>query len=128
MEIISNKEYREREGISKSQLFTISKTPFHFKYELENKKERNIDIDNLIKDKVEKDGEKITVDGDYVISSMPVKDLVTGMNDVPEEYREIAESQLAKEELEWAKKWNVPLPRPANLLKKQKILKEQQKN
>ncbi len=39
MEIISNKEYREREGISKSQLFTISKTPFHFKYELENKKE-----------------------------------------------------------------------------------------
>ncbi len=39
----------------------------------------------------EKDGEKITVDGDYIISSMPVKDLVMGMNDVPEEYREIAE-------------------------------------
>ena len=39
----------------------------------------------------EKDGEKITVQGDYVISSMPVKDLVMGMNDVPEEYREIAE-------------------------------------
>lgn len=38
----------------------------------------------------EKDGEKITVDGDYVISSMPVKDLLLGMNDVPEEYREIA--------------------------------------
>ena len=38
----------------------------------------------------EKDGEKITVDGDYIISSMPVKDLVLGMNDVPEEYREIA--------------------------------------
>lgn len=38
----------------------------------------------------EKDGEKITVDGDYIISSMPVKDLVVGMNDVPEEYREIA--------------------------------------
>ena len=43
---------------------------------------------NLI---IEKDGEKITVQGDYVISSMPVKDLVMGMNDVPEEYREIAE-------------------------------------
>jgi protoporphyrinogen oxidase len=39
----------------------------------------------------EKDDEKITVQGDYVISSMPVKDLVMGMNDVPEEYREIAE-------------------------------------
>lgn len=38
----------------------------------------------------EKDGEKVTVDGDYIISSMPVKDLVAGMNDVPEEYREIA--------------------------------------
>ena len=34
---------------------------------------------------------KITVQGDYVISSMPVKDLVMGMNDVPEECREIAE-------------------------------------
>ena len=39
----------------------------------------------------EKDGEKVTVNGDYIISSMPVKDLVLGMNDVPEEYREIAE-------------------------------------
>ena len=38
----------------------------------------------------EKDGEKITVQGDYVISSMPVKDLVMGMNDVPKEYKEIA--------------------------------------
>ena len=38
----------------------------------------------------EKDGEKITVIGDYVISSMPVKDLVLGMNNVPEEYEEIA--------------------------------------
>ena len=38
----------------------------------------------------EKDGEKTTVQGDYVISSMPVKDLVMGMNDVPEEYKEIA--------------------------------------
>ncbi len=49
------------------------------------------DIDNNITALVyEKDGEKITIDGDYIISSMPVKDLVMGMNDVPEEYREIA--------------------------------------
>ena len=49
------------------------------------------DTDNKIKGIVyEKDCEKITVDGDYIISSMPVKDLVLGMNDVPEEYREIA--------------------------------------
>ena len=32
----------------------------------------------------------IKEDGDYVISSMPVKDLVEGMNDVPEQYRQIA--------------------------------------
>ena len=49
------------------------------------------DTDNKITGLVyEKDGEKVTVDGDYIISSMPVKDLVAGMNDVPEEYREIA--------------------------------------
>lgn len=49
------------------------------------------DADNKITGLVyEKDGEKITVDGDYIISSMPVKDLVLGMNDVPDEYREIA--------------------------------------
>ena len=30
-----------------------------------------------------KDGEEYTIDGDYIISSMPVKDLVAGMNDVP---------------------------------------------
>ena len=39
----------------------------------------------------EKDGEKITVNGDYIISSMPVKNLVLGMNDVPEEYKKMAE-------------------------------------
>lgn len=39
----------------------------------------------------EKDGETFEEYGDYVISSMPVKDLVAGMNDVPERYREIAE-------------------------------------
>jgi protoporphyrinogen oxidase len=38
----------------------------------------------------EKDGETIKVEGDYVISSMPLKDLVTGMNDVPEEADRIA--------------------------------------
>ncbi len=38
----------------------------------------------------EKDGESVTVEGDYVISSMPVKDLVEGMNDVPENCRKIA--------------------------------------
>ncbi len=49
------------------------------------------DADNKITGLVyEKDDEKITVDGDYIISSMPVKDLVLGMNDVPDEYREIA--------------------------------------
>lgn len=39
----------------------------------------------------EKDGEKITVNGDYFISSMPIKDLVAGMNDVPDNERRIAE-------------------------------------
>ena len=48
--------------------------------------------DNLVTGLVyEQDGQQITVDGDYVISSMPVKDLVMGMNDVPEQYAKIAE-------------------------------------
>lgn len=38
----------------------------------------------------EKDGERVEVKGDYVISSMPVKDLVAGMNDVPKTYADIA--------------------------------------
>ncbi len=38
----------------------------------------------------EKNGKETTFYGDYVISSMPVKDLVEGMNDVPEKYRNIA--------------------------------------
>ena len=38
----------------------------------------------------EQDGKEITENGDYVISSMPIKDLVAGMNDVPEEYADIA--------------------------------------
>ena len=36
---MTNREYREHEGISRSELFTISKTPLHFKYEQEHKKE-----------------------------------------------------------------------------------------
>lgn len=38
----------------------------------------------------EKDGERITMEGDYIISSMPVRDLMAGMNDVPEEPSRIA--------------------------------------
>ena len=36
---MSQKAYREAEGISRSELFTISKTPLHFKYEQDNPKE-----------------------------------------------------------------------------------------
>ena len=60
---------------------------------------KNAKVVNIIKDEnnnlkglvYEKEGERITVEGDYVISSMPVKDLVLGMNDVPEQYANIAE-------------------------------------
>lgn len=38
----------------------------------------------------EHNGRRETLTGDYIISSMPVKDLVEGMNDVPEAYRRIA--------------------------------------
>ncbi len=38
----------------------------------------------------EQDGQQITVNGDYVISSMPIKDLVAGMNDVPSDPARIA--------------------------------------
>lgn len=38
----------------------------------------------------EKDGQEYTMKGDYFISSMPVKDLVDGMNDVPKEPARIA--------------------------------------
>ena len=38
-----------------------------------------------------KDGQEVKVDGDLVISSMPIKDLVGGMNDVPSKEKEIAE-------------------------------------
>lgn len=36
---MTNKEYRDHEGISKSQLFKIAKSPLHFKYELEHPQE-----------------------------------------------------------------------------------------
>ncbi len=38
-----------------------------------------------------RNGETLTMEGDYLISSMPVKDLVAGMNDVPPEYVRIAQ-------------------------------------
>lgn len=38
----------------------------------------------------EKDGAEHTISGDYIISSMPVKDLVAGINDVPENEARIA--------------------------------------
>lgn len=38
----------------------------------------------------EHNGETCRMEGDYVISSMPIKDLVAGMNDVPEQYAKIA--------------------------------------
>ena len=38
----------------------------------------------------ETDGGHIEIDADYVISSMPVKDLIAGMNDVPEDIKRIA--------------------------------------
>ncbi|MCD8197181.1 MAG: NAD(P)/FAD-dependent oxidoreductase [Lachnospiraceae bacterium] len=38
----------------------------------------------------EQDGERRVMEGDIVISSMPIKDLVAGMNDVPEEPARIA--------------------------------------
>ena len=38
----------------------------------------------------EKDGKQVSVEGDYVISSMPVKDLVEGMNNVPDDILSIA--------------------------------------
>ena len=37
-----------------------------------------------------KDGQEVYLEGDVVISSMPLKDLVVGMNDVPEDVHRIA--------------------------------------
>lgn len=60
---------------------------------------KNAKVINIIKDEdnkisgvvYEKQGKSMTTNGDYVISSMPIKDLVEGMNDVPKEYLEIAQ-------------------------------------
>ena len=38
----------------------------------------------------EMNGQEYTMDGDYIISSMPIKDLVAGMNDVPDTPKRIA--------------------------------------
>lgn len=38
----------------------------------------------------EHNGQKYTIEGDYVISSMPLRDLIAGMNDVPDEPAKIA--------------------------------------
>ena len=38
----------------------------------------------------ESNGKKVKLSGDYVISSMPIKDLVNGMNNVPNKYLKIA--------------------------------------
>lgn len=59
---------------------------------------RNARVVNIMKENssvtgivYEKDGRMITESCDYVISSMPLKDLVAGMNDVPARYARIAE-------------------------------------
>lgn len=59
---------------------------------------RNHKVVGVVKDannhitavKVEHDGITEEFEGDYIISSMPVKDLVGGMNDVPGQYADIA--------------------------------------
>ena len=58
----------------------------------------NAKVTGIIKDednkilglRYEYKGETLWIDGDYVISSMPIKDLVAGINDVPKQYAEIA--------------------------------------
>ena len=59
---------------------------------------RNARVVNIMKENssvtgivYEKEGRMITESCDYVISSMPLKDLVAGMNDVPARYAQIAE-------------------------------------
>ncbi len=51
------------------------------------KKDKNQKITAVV---CEQDGQTVTIEGDIFISSMPVKDLIAGMNDVPEKEREIA--------------------------------------
>ena len=60
---------------------------------------RNHKVVGIVKDSnnhitsitVEHDGKTENFDGDIIISSMPVKDLVSGMNDVPDNMRKISE-------------------------------------
>lgn len=40
---------------------------------------------------VEQDGKKIEISGDYIMSSMPIKDLINGMNFVPQDVKSVAE-------------------------------------
>ncbi|MBE5810532.1 MAG: NAD(P)/FAD-dependent oxidoreductase [Clostridiales bacterium] len=42
-------------------------------------------------------GEKIHLEGDYVLSSMPIKDLVAGMHDVPAACRDIADGLMYRD-------------------------------
>ena len=58
----------------------------------------NAEVENVVKVngrvtgvKYRKDGEVTYLEGDYVISSMPLKDLVVGMNDVPENVLRVAQ-------------------------------------
>ena len=46
----------------------------------------NPDIDKLLK----QNGKNITIEGDYFISSMPIKDLISSMDEVPKRYKTIA--------------------------------------
>lgn len=51
------------------------------------KKDENNNFTSVI---YEKDGKEVELKGDYAISSMPIKDLVEAMNDVPRKYLKIA--------------------------------------
>ncbi len=51
------------------------------------KKNKNNKLTGVI---YEKDGKRATLSGDYVISSMPIKDLVEAMENVPKKYLDIA--------------------------------------
>ena len=52
-----------------------------------------LQMDGVIKNVVyEKEGKEYVMEGDYVISSMPLKDLIHGLNDVPDRESDIAEA------------------------------------
>ena len=54
------------------------------------KKDKNNEVTSIVYEN-QKDGKKVTLKGDYVISSMPLKDLVSSMNDIPRKVAKIAE-------------------------------------